>query len=204
MIELLVATHNAHKSREIQEILGPEFRVSDLTQHPEIPATVESAATFEENAKLKAEEASRIFDKLMVIADDSGLEVDALGGAPGVHSARYASKSGEGNADDAANRQRLLEELARVEVRGCERAARFRCAIALARAGETLAVFHGSVEGIIINVPKGEGGFGYDPLFVPDGFCETFAQLPAEAKNQLSHRSRALVQAKEFLQTLEH
>lgn len=198
---LLAATHNAHKTREIQEILGPEFSVSDLTAHPGIPATVESGATFEENAKLKAVEASRIFPGL-VLADDSGLDVDALGGAPGVRSARYANeKSGpDENASDDANRRRLLEELARVGARGRERRARFRCAMAVARGGEVLATFHGAVEGIVVNQPKGAGGFGYDPLFVPEGFCETFAQLPAETKNSLSHRSRALAQAREFLQ----
>ena len=198
MTGLLIATHNAHKTREIREILGAEFAVSDLTAHPEIPATIESGATFEENAKLKALDASRLFPGL-VLADDSGLEVDALGGAPGVHSARYASGAGDGNADNVANRKRLLEELARAGARGRERSARFRCAMALARGGEVLAVFHGAVEGVIVNTEKGGGGFGYDPLFVPEGFCETFAQLSAEAKNALSHRGRALASAREFL-----
>lgn len=198
MCQLLVATHNAHKTREIWEILGPEFCVSDLTAHPGIVPTAETGATFEENARLKAMEASRAFPGL-VLADDSGLEVDALGGAPGVHSARYASGPGEGNADDAANRARLLAELAKTGARGPARGARFRCAMVLAERGETLATFHGAVEGIITNRAKGEGGFGYDPLFVPEGFCKTFAQLPAETKNSLSHRARALAQAREFL-----
>src|SRR2546423_8996356 len=180
---LLIATHNAHKTREIQQILGRRFAVSDLTTRPEIPPAVESGATFEDNAKIKAVEASRSAPGVLVLADDSGLEVDALGGAPGVRSARYAGE----NADDARNRQRLLDELSRVNARGRQRAARFRCVMALARDGEIIGTFEGSVEGVVINAPKGNGGFGYDALFVPDGYCETFAQLAAEVKNRISH-----------------
>jgi non-canonical purine NTP pyrophosphatase (RdgB/HAM1 family) len=121
-----------------------------------------------------------------VIADDSGLEVDALGGAPGVYSARYSGKE----ATDAENNALLLKNLE--NVRGKDRKARFRCVIALARAGYKVAAFSGTVEGIITNRPKGAGGFGYDPLFVPRGFCKTFGQLPAAAKNNLSHRAMAL------------
>ena len=192
---ILIATHNAHKTREIQQILGADFRVSDLNAHPHFPATVESGETFEENAKLKAVEASRSFAGL-VLADDSGFEVDALDGAPGVRSARYAGE----DADDARNRQRLLAEFARVRVNTPEqRTARFRCVIALARDGKVIATFDGAVEGVIVDEPKGAGGFGYDPLFVPDGYDETFAQLPADVKNRISHRGRALQKAVEFL-----
>jgi XTP/dITP diphosphohydrolase len=145
----------------------------------------ETGVTFEENATLKALAVSGHFDG-WVIADDSGLEVDALRGAPGVWSARF---SGDG-ATDASNRALLLEKLE--GVRGKDRSARFRCVIVLARAGRKLAAFSGSVEGVIINQEKGSGGFGYDPLFVPEGHCETFAQLGSEVKNALSHRARAL------------
>ncbi len=192
--ELLIATRNAHKTGEIRGILGADFHVTDLLAHPEIPSAEETGATLEENAKLKAVSASRLFNG-MVMSDDSGLEVDALGGAPGVRSARYA---GEG-ATDAKNRDKLLAELARIGARGKERSARFRCVIALAQNGEVLATFDGAVEGVIINAPRGDGGFGYDPLFVPDGYCETFAQLSSEIKNRESHRARAMTKAIAFL-----
>lgn len=186
---LLVSTRNAHKVVEIREILGTAFHVSDLSIIPPVPEVEETGATFEENAALKALAVSAQFNG-WVIADDSGLEVDALGGAPGVHSARF---SGD-HATDASNRSLLLEKLE--FVRGKERSARFRCVIALSKGSKVLATFSGSVEGVIINQEKGEGGFGYDSLFVPDGYCETFAQLGAEVKNTLSHRARALEQLK--------
>lgn len=192
---LLVATHNAHKTREIAAMLGPSWKIADLSAHPGFSAPEETGATFEENAILKAVAASR-FSPGLILSDDSGLEVRALGGAPGVRSARYAGE----NADDARNRQRLLEELARLNTCGRERAARFRCVLAVAQCGEVLGTFDGTVEGVIIPRPKGAGGFGYDSLFVPDGFCETFAQLPAEVKNRISHRARALAKVVEFLQ----
>lgn len=182
---LLVSTRNAHKVAEIREILGSAFEVLDLSAITGLGEVEETGVTFEENATLKALAVSEHFDG-WVIADDSGLEVGALGGAPGVWSARF---SGPG-ATDASNRALLLEKLE--GVRGKERSARFRCLIVLARAGRKLAAFSGSVEGIIINQEKGAGGFGYDPLFVPEGHCETFAQLGAEVKNALSHRARAL------------
>jgi XTP/dITP diphosphohydrolase len=182
---LLVSTRNAHKVGEIRAILGPDFEVSDLSVLPDMPEVEETGTTFEENATLKAVAASLLFEG-WVIADDSGLEVDALNGAPGVYSARYAGEQG----DDAANNALLLRNLE--GVRGKERSGRFRCVIVLARAGRKLAAFSGAVEGIIVNDLKGGGGFGYDPLFVPDGYCETFGQLPAEVKNSLSHRAQAL------------
>ncbi len=195
---LLIATHNANKTREIREMLGVNFLVGDLTAHPEIPATIESGATFEENAKLKALEASRLF-KGLVLADDSGLEVDALGGAPGVHSARYAGE----NATDEDNCRKLLAELARAGARGRKRCARFRCIVALAQDGEVRAMFDGAVDGVIINEPKGQNGFGYDPLFVPDGFCETFAQLPPAIKSNFSHRARAMEKLRPALLSMQ-
>ena len=186
---LLVSTRNAHKVVEIRQILGTGFNVADLSAIPSFPEVEETGSTFEENATLKALAVSAQFDG-WVIADDSGLEVDALEGAPGVRSARF---SGD-RATDASNRSLLLEKLE--SIRGKERSARFRCVIVLSRGSQILASFSGSVEGVIINQEKGEGGFGYDSLFVPDGHCETFAQLGAEIKNTLSHRARALEQLK--------
>ena len=186
---LLLATRNAGKTREVREILGAGWEVEDLAARLDLPEVEETGETFEENAKLKALAASEHYDG-WVLADDSGLEVDALGGAPGVRSARF---SGEG-ASDTSNRALLLEKLAGVPSN--QRAARFRCVIALARGGEVLARFSGSVEGAIIGSEKGAGGFGYDPLFVPEGFSETFAELSADAKNSLSHRGRALAAMK--------
>lgn len=194
MPSLLVATKNAHKTSEIAAILGPSWEVTDLTAHPEIEAPEETGETFEENAKIKALAAARVFPGI-VLADDSGLEVDALGGAPGVKSARYAGE----NATDADNRALLLKELEKEDARGKARSARFRCVLALAQGDMVLGVFDGAVEGIIVNREKGSGGFGYDPLFVPEGYCETFGELPAEVKNQLSHRARALAKAAEAL-----
>jgi len=182
---LLVATRNAHKVGEIRAILGDRFLVGDLGSLPAMPDVRETGATFEENAALKAVAASLHFDG-WVIADDSGLEVDVLGGAPGVHSARYAGEP----SNDAANNALLLRNLERFH--GGERSARFRCVIVLARNGRNVAAFSGVVEGTILDSPRGEGGFGYDPLFVPAGFQESFAQLGSRIKNGLSHRARAL------------
>lgn len=182
---LLVSTRNAHKIGEIRAILGPRFHVSDLTALPELPEVEETGTTFEENATLKAVAASMLFDG-WVIADDSGLEVDALGGAPGVLSARYAGEK----SNDAANNELLLRNL--LPFREAERTARFRCVIVLARNGRKLAAFSGSVEGGILGSPRGTGGFGYDPLFVPRGHSESFAQLGSDVKNGMSHRGSAL------------
>lgn len=182
---LLVSTRNAHKIGEIRAILGPQFLVSDLTAVPDMPEIEETGATFEENATLKAVAASLLFGG-WVIADDSGLEVDALGGVPGVLSARYAGANG----NDAANNELLLHNLLPFQAE--ERTARFRCVIVLARNGRKLAAFSGAVEGAILHGPQGAGGFGYDPLFVPQGHVESFAQLGGDVKNGMSHRGSAL------------
>jgi XTP/dITP diphosphohydrolase len=184
---LIVATRNPHKTREIQQILGPEFEVRDLSAHPEISETVESGESFEENAKLKAIAVSKKLPGL-VIADDSGLEVEALGGGPGIYSARYAGAK----ATDKQNIDKLLEKLARIGIKHSQRRARFRCALALACEGQILSIFEGAVEGTIVDPARGSYGFGYDPIFVPNGFEETFGELPAELKNRVSHRARAL------------
>ena len=188
---LLVSTRNAHKVGEIRAILGAGFMVSDLTALPDMPEVEETGVTFEENATLKAVAASLLFDG-WVIADDSGLEVDALGGAPGVFSARYAGPS----AQDADNNALLLKNLASLPA--AERSARFHCVIVLARAGRKLAAFHGTVEGSIISHRQGTGGFGYDPLFLPEGHTKTFGQLPVDVKNRLSHRARALAKLRDW------
>jgi XTP/dITP diphosphohydrolase len=192
---LLIATRNAHKTAEIRAILGPTWEVTDLYAHPDLRVPEETGATFAENAQIKALAASHQFDGL-VLADDSGLELDALGGAPGVYSARYAGRG----ASDADNRARLLRELAATGARGKSRSARFRCAMVLAERGAWLGTFEGAVEGVIINSERGSGGFGYDALFVPAGHCLTFAELPPETKNGLSHRGRALAQVRAFLE----
>ena len=194
VIDLLVATRNAHKTEEIQRILGPQFNVTDLAAHPEIPHIAESGTTFQENAILKAVAVSKRMPGF-VIADDSGLEVEALGGAPGIHSARYAGM----NATDQEKTDKLLEELTRVGATKNARRARFRCVLALARKGEILGVFEGIVDGQIADRPRGSHGFGYDPIFMPEGFRQTFGQLAPAEKNQLSHRARALEKLCTFL-----
>ncbi len=198
---LVVATGNTHKTDEIRQIIGSAFgEVLDLRDFPGVEPDPETGTTFEANARIKAESVSRqLPGETLVLADDSGLEVDALGGAPGVYSARY---SGE-NATDDANRAKLLDELDRDSVSGKDRAGRFRCVLALAMGGETIATFDGAVEGYIANKEKGEHGFGYDPLFIPKGYCKTFGQLPSETKHQLSHRGQALAKLKAWLGTGE-
>ena len=197
MIELLVATRNRHKTREIQHILGPEFIVRDLAD-TEVPEIRETGTSFEENAKLKALAASRQLPAL-VIADDSGLEVDALGGAPGIYSARYAGA----NATSRDKIDKLLRELARVRATDNGRRARFRCVVALARNGDLLGIFEGTVEGRITDTARGDSGFGYDPIFVPDGFEQTFGELPPDVKNTISHRAKAIRAVAEKLKRLE-
>jgi XTP/dITP diphosphohydrolase len=186
-MQLIVATRNAHKTREIQQILGPAFTVSDLSGHPEIPHISENGKSFGENAILKAVRASRYLPGL-IVSDDSGLEVDALGGAPGIFSARYAGK----NATDKQNIDKMLGELAQTEAKETKRSARFCCVIALARQGELLGTFEGIVEGTVVERARGLHGFGYDPIFVPHGFEETFAELSGEVKNTISHRAKAI------------
>jgi XTP/dITP diphosphohydrolase len=187
VIELVVATRNRYKTREIQHILGPEFMVRDLGAHPEVPEIRESGTSFEENAKLKAVAGSRQLPAL-VIADDSGMEVEALGGAPGIYSARYAGA----NATDRDKIDKLLRELARVRATDDRRRARFRCVVALARDGDLVETFEGTVEGRIADKARGDSGFGYDPIFIPVGFEQTFSELATELKNTISHRAKAI------------
>jgi len=189
-MDLLLATRNSHKTRELRELLGDEFSLADLESSPELKVPPETGTTFEQNATLKAVSVSKTLDGI-VIADDSGLEVDALGGAPGIYSARYAGK----NAHDAANIDKLLRELRNV----ANRAARFRCAIVIARAEKVLATVEGTVEGTIVDPPRGVAGFGYDPVFQPVGFDKTFAEMPPELKNEISHRAKAVAALRQKL-----
>ena len=186
MHQLLLATRNSHKTREFAEILGDEFEIRDLADVTEMPVVEETGRTFEANAVLKAVEASKHFQG-RVVADDSGLEVDALQGAPGIYSARYA---GGADATDAANMTKLLAELARCGPG--PHPARFRCVLALAEGGTLWQTFEGAVEGTIVKRPRGSAGFGYDPIFQPEGFEKTFAELSAGEKNRISHRARAI------------
>lgn len=187
---LIIATRNAHKTAEIRAMIGDRFEVLDVTSFPECQEIEETGTTFLENARLKAEGISRVIGG-WVLSDDSGLEVDALGGAPGVWSSSFGGEEG----NHALNNARLLREMEGK----ADRRARFRCTMVLAQGGEEVANFSGTVEGTIIADARGAMGFGYDPLFVPEGHAATFAELGDEVKNTLSHRARALTQAVEFL-----
>ena len=197
LTRLVVATGNAHKTAEIRRILGDLVGlVEDLSMYPEIGEIEETGKTFEENASIKALTVSRILgDRAWVLSDDSGLEVDALGGKPGVYSARYAGSS----ASDAENRAKLLEAIQKIDSGEQSLTARFRCVMVLARGAEKISVFDGSVEGGIAETEKGEQGFGYDSIFMPDGYGETFGELSSEVKNKMSHRGRALEQFKQWI-----
>jgi XTP/dITP diphosphohydrolase len=182
-MELLLATRNQHKTWEFAQLLGGNFTVRDLTSTSDVRPIVESGVSFEENAALKAVTISTIFPNQIVVADDSGLEVEALGGAPGIFSARYAGDK----ASDRRNVEKLLRELKNAR----DRSARFNCVIALARNGQLMTTVAGEVTGTITESARGENGFGYDPIFVPNGFGETFAELTWETKNKISHRAQA-------------
>jgi XTP/dITP diphosphohydrolase len=222
VITLLIATRNAHKAGEIHAILGGGFRLLTLTDFPTAPTVVEDAPTFAGNATKKAVELAKWLagsqpstlnlQPLFVLADDSGLEVDALNGAPGVHSARFAAADSakSGNTPDADNNAKLLRLLKDVPVE--KRTARFHCVLALVPTGGASSLsrpaviiagrlvsslpppklFDGVCEGRILFAPRGQNGFGYDPLFVPAGFEQSFAELGDEEKNRLSHRAKAL------------
>ncbi len=203
---IVIASANAHKAEEIQALLGPEFECRTLGNFPGAPVPEEDAATFAGNAVKKALslvnwlKQNEDWREGWILADDSGLEVDVLEGAPGVHSARYAATANHpGNSHDEKNNAKLLAEL-KGRARH-HRAARFRCVIALARAGQygQPELFIGTCEGRIDEAPRGEHGFGYDPLFIPEGHEQTFAQLGDSIKSQLSHRAAALRQLKDWL-----
>jgi XTP/dITP diphosphohydrolase len=192
-MDLLLATSNRNKTREFATLLGADFHVADLTCLPSIPLIIESGHTFEENAAIKALAVSRLFQDKLVVADDSGLEVDSLGGAPGIFSARYAGE----HARDEENVRKLLSELKRAN--SCSRRARFVCALAMAKNEKLIFSTTAMIEGTVAPEPRGSHGFGYDPVFIPHGSGETFAELPAETKNKMSHRAFAARKLAEFL-----
>lgn len=188
MKTLLLATHNAHKVEEFRAILasldgaGDTFRVLSYRDVPEIPDVEETGTTFAENALLKAEAGAKL--GYVTVADDSGLAVDALGGAPGIFSARYAGVHG----DDAANNRKLLSELDGVT----DRRAHYVCAIACVFPDGRRFTVEGTCEGQILTAPRGKGGFGYDPLFLIPETGKTFAEMTPKEKNSRSHRTAAL------------
>ena len=186
-MKLLIATRNRHKLEEIRAILNlPGLELIGADEMPGLPEVEEDAPTFEGNAIKKARTLAQA-SGCWTLADDSGLEVEALGGAPGVISARYAGSE----ASTPANNAKLLRELAGVTDRG----ARFRCVLALCAPDGRSWTVEGLCEGRMLESPRGANGFGYDPLFMPEGHSQTFAELPASVKNGMSHRGRALQRA---------
>lgn len=193
MRKILIATSNPRKLRDFTGAAAAHgIEIAAVPNFSSLPPVIEDGETFEANARKKAEAYSRYVPGEIVLADDSGLEVDALEGAPGVHSARYAAddpRAAESNTDDEANNAKLDRELNAVPTE--KRTGRFVCVIAAARNGETLGVFHGKAEGRILGSPRGSNGFGYDPLFFFPQIDKTFAQLTAEEKAGYSHRGEA-------------
>jgi XTP/dITP diphosphohydrolase len=203
MRKVLIATSNPGKLRDFAgAALKHGVEIAGIPGFSSLPSVVEDELTFEANARKKAEEYSRDVPGEIVVADDSGLEVDALNGAPGVHSARYAAPDLQNkdphealaNTDDEANNARVLRELKGVP--DAQRTGRFVCVLAAARDGKTLATFRGTAEGIILDTPRGTNGFGYDPLFYFPQIKKTFAELSAGEKSNYSHRGKAF---REFL-----
>jgi XTP/dITP diphosphohydrolase len=201
MRRILIATSNAGKLRDFAgAAMRHGVEIAGIPNLSSLPAVVEDGLTFEANARKKAESYSRYAPGEIVVADDSGLEIDALNGAPGVHSARYAAPDLQGkepheadaNTDDDANNARVLRELKNVPL--AQRTGRFVCVLAAARDGKTLATFRGTAEGIILDAPRGRNGFGYDPLFYFPEIKKTFAELSAEEKSKYSHRGAAFRQ----------
>jgi len=198
MKRVLIATSNPGKLRDFAGAAASHgIEIAGIPNFSSLPLAVEDGPTFEENAQKKAEEYSQYVPGEIVVADDSGLEIDALNGAPGVHSARYAAPDLHGtephladaNTDDEANNARVLRELKNVPRE--RRTGRFVCVLAAARNGKTLATFRGTAEGVILDSPRGTNGFGYDPLFYFPQIGKTFAELSAEEKAKYSHRGSA-------------
>jgi XTP/dITP diphosphohydrolase len=199
MTRIYVATSNRGKLKDFAGVASAlDVDILPVPGFDKIPEVEEHGATFEENARKKAEAYSRHLPNEIVIADDSGLEVDALGGAPGVYSARYAAVSDDKKASDSDNNYKLIQELSKLP--GCERTARFVCVIAAARDGEILGTFRGEAKGEILQMPVGRHGFGYDPLFYVPEINKTFAEMNAQEKSGYSHRGAAF---KKFLEWLK-
>jgi len=199
-MDIVLATRNKKKIEEIRRITADlPISILSLDNFPDCPETVEDRDTFEGNAVKKASEVCECTGK-PALADDSGLEVDALGGAPGVYSARYAGNAGSGN--DVRNYEKLLFELKNVPDE--KRGARFVCCMALALPDGSVKTFFGYAEGSIGYEPKGETGFGYDPVFIPKGYKNTFAEMSGDEKDRLSHRGKALEKLVSSLHSLRH
>ena len=194
---LVIATGNTHKTEEIRKLLGPYIKIiEDLKSYPEIDEIEETGRTFEENASLKASAVGEFLgENSLVLSDDSGLEVCALSGEPGVFSARYAGE----NASDDENRKKLLQKLNEIDSDMSDWSASFKCVMTLVKGSNKLATFEGSVQGTICDEERGENGFGYDSIFIPEGYENTFAELRSETKNSISHRYRALEAFKKWL-----
>ncbi|MBU8677526.1 XTP/dITP diphosphatase [Bacillus subtilis] len=194
MKEAIIATHNPGKVKEFKEILEPRgYDVKSLAEIGFTEEIEETGHTFEENAILKVEAVAKAVNK-MVIADDSGLSIDNLGGRPGVYSARYAGEQ----KDDQANIEKVLSELKGIEKE--QRTARFRCALAVSIPGEETKTVEGHVEGYIAEEPRGEYGFGYDPIFIVKDKDKTMAELTSDEKNKISHRADALKKLSKLLE----
>lgn len=194
MKEAIIATHNPGKVKEHKEILEPRgYDVKSLAEIGFTEEIEETGHTFEENAIMKAEAVAKAVNK-MVIADDSGLSIDNLGGRPGVYSARYAGEQ----KDDQANIEKVLSELKGIEKE--QRTARFRCALAVSIPGEETKTVEGHVEGYIAEEPRGEYGFGYDPIFIVKDKDKTMAELTSDEKNKISHRADALKKLSKLLE----
>lgn len=194
MKEAIIATHNPGKVKEFKEILEPRgYDVKSLAEIGFTEEIEETGHTFEENAIMKAEAVAKAVNK-MVIADDSGLSIDNLGGRPGVYSARYAREQ----KDDQANIEKVLSELKGIEKE--QRTARFRCALAVSIPGEETKTVEGHVEGYIAEEPRGEYGFGYDPIFIVKDKDKTMAELTSDEKNKISHRADALKKLSKLLE----
>ena len=205
MKRIVIATSNPGKLRDFAGAAAAHgAEVVGLKDFASLPAVVEDGKTFEENARKKAESYSSYVPEELVLADDSGLEVDALGGAPGVHSARYAAETPHeagANTDDQENNARLLRELNTVPPE--KRTGRFVCVLVAARNGRMVAAFRGTAEGLILDAERGSGGFGYDALFYFPQTQKTFAQLSAEEKAKFSHRGEAFRKLLEWLDHVE-
>ena len=194
-MKLVLATRNLGKVRELSKMLSDQRTIEILSvkDFPEAPEVIEDGTTYEDNAKKKAIHIAK-YSRSRALADDSGLEVDALGGAPGVHSARYAGS-------DASDADRIVKLLSAIkDVPDDERTARFKCAVAVAEPGGGADVVIGVCDGAIIREPRGNSGFGYDPIFVPYGYDQTFAELGERVKNRISHRAKALRKALKLIE----
>ena len=189
MNKLILATHNEHKAEEFKQIL-PQFRLQTLADLNDVQEITETASDLEGNSLLKADTIFRQYGHI-VISDDSGLEVKALNGAPGVYSARYAGEQ----KDDQKNTEKLIHELKGITNRN----AQFRTVITLMSSNDTLQ-FEGIVEGAIAHETKGDKGFGYDPVFIPNGYQKTFAELSSNEKNKISHRANAIEKLVAFIE----